>query len=270
MKKWYYKLKESENYNVIILAVLAALTIKLVHYIYLTGVNIHDAIAWDMFDAYGFMMIGTAVAAVLFFAMAIAFVIQAVKKDPKFMICAIVSLTVAAVMGVSLCAVQCIIACVYWFWVVKVKPDKQQYELVKLLTGILIVVSVGAFAVWEISYWVQFGFDSLQEEGLLALSRLHNRVFNPEVLLIAYLFKHSVSKSFRNLCKLLAVIWVLMTLWMIVDTYILSWFNMGAFEEWGPESSIEAGDWSEWETEEDLQYYDEEGNGATYQTFEFE
>ena len=35
-------------------------------------------------------------------------------------------------------------------------------------------------------------------------------------------------------------------------------------------ADVEAGDWSEWETEEDMQYYDEEGNGATYQTFEFE
>jgi hypothetical protein len=45
---------------------------------------------------------------------------------------------------------------------------------------------------------------------------------------------------------------------------------LGYWSDEEPVTEIEEGDWSEWETEEDMQYYDEEGNGVTYQTFEFE
>lgn len=270
MKKWYYKLKGCQNYNVLILAVLMALVIKFLHYIYVTAVNVYQVVAWDMLDVYGFAMIGSTALTVLFIALAMAFVIQACKRDPKFMICAIVSLAVVAVAGVSLCAVQCIIACGYWLWMVKAKPDKLQRNMIKRVTLILIAVSVMLFVIGTVTWWIPNGFSPLSEEILYVLQKLQYRCLNPEVLLVAYLFKHSENKVFRNLCKVLAVIWVLVTLMMILDTYILSWFGTGHWEEWGPETSVEAGDWSEWSTEEDRVYYDGEGNGVTYESFEFE
>ena len=290
MKKWYYKLKESENYNVIILAVMVAIAAKTVHYMYLSGVQIYYAVQWggDLFDSGTYLSIVSCGLAFVFFLLAGMFAACACRKDPKFMICAIVSLAVSALMGVSFCAVQCIIACVYWMWMVKGPSEKPEAYHIKRITLILVIVSVVIFVVWELSVWLPFGNESLKDEIYFALQWMFGNCFNPEIVLIAYLYKCSQRKLFKNLCRVLAVIWIAVTIGSLL-TSLGSVVNFGVWEEWGSDT-LEEGDWSEWTTEDDITYgtdedgnvtfemeaedadiyYDEEGNGSTYQSFEFE
>lgn len=188
------KFRESENYNAIITVVLMALLVKLVQYAYFT---VWQVIAWKMPVSDIFYSTGTGIIALPFVVLAMAFVRQAVKRNPKLMIGAIVSLAVVAVLGVSLGVVICMAACGYWLWMV---------------------------------------------------TRAHKR-------------------PFMQYIKWAVIILVALVIVLELFGGILS---MGYWSEWGSEASLEAGDWSEWETEEDMVYYDEEGNGATYETFEFE
>ena len=168
MKKWYYKLKECQKYNVLILAVLMALVIKFAHYIYVTAVNVYQVVAWDMLDVYGFAMIGSAALTVLFIVLAIAFVIQAVKREPKMMIGAIVSLAVVAVTGVSFGAVICMIACGYWLWMVTRAHEKTFMQYIKWAIAIVTVLIIGLELIGGIvsmGYWSEWGPEASMEEG---------------------------------------------------------------------------------------------------------
>ena len=271
MKKWYYKLKESENYNVIILAILLAIAVKIIHYIYVTGINVYQVAQWEMRNGSGALMIGSTLLAVVFLLLAAGFVWQACRKEPKFMICAIVALAVVAVMGVSFCAIQCMIACGYWMWMKKTSSDKSGFYHIKRLTIILVAFSVALFVAWELSCWIPYGIDSFRMELEYALPRIFVRCFNPEIFLVAYLYKCSERKAFKNMCRVAAVIWIVLVICSIL--YSLGGvFAGGYFTEWGP-ASVEEGDWSEWTTlDEDgnIVPLDEDGNSSTYQSFEFE
>lgn len=290
MRKFYNKLKESENYNVIILAVLVALVLKLLHYVLVTAVNLHHIIVLNLTEDIEFYTGTGSLLSVIFISLAIAFVVQACRRDPNFMICAIVSLTVVAVAGVSLCAVQCIIACGYWLWMAKKPSAKSEFARIRGLTITMICVSFATFMAWELSVWIPFGFETLKDEVLFALQWAFGNCLNPEILLIAYLCKNSKRKLFKNICMVLAAAWIVVAIGAIISAGMLMFGGLGHFDEWGPENgesnydSKEAGDWSGWSTldedgnlvrmEEDengnITYYDEEGNGSATQVFEFD
>lgn len=289
MRKWYSKLRESENYNVIILAVLAALVLKLIRFAYVGGVSIYHVIARDMVEDIELVMGRGIIISAVCIVLAIAFVIQACKGDPNFMICAIVAMTVVAVAGVSLCAVQCIIACGYWLWMVKTSSDKSEFARIRRLTIVMIGVSLATFLVWELGTWIPFGFETLKDEVIFALRWAFGNCLNPEVFLVAYLYKCSHRRAFKNICRVLAVVWVIVVIGSLL-TAMMAFAGLGRWSEWDPEempSNVDyhdEGDWSGWSTldedgnmvrmEEDengnITYYDEEGNGATMQEFEFD
>lgn len=257
MKKWYSKLKENENYNVIILAVLVALVIELIRSCFVTAANVSRILIWDVTNVMDFLMGAGTIINVICIVLAIAFVIQACKRDPKFIICAIVAMSVVAVTGPSLCAVQCIIACGYWLWMIKKPSGKTEFAHICRLTIIMIGFSMAAFLTWEVSSWISFGFDTLKYEVLYAVPWAMENCFNPEIFLVAYLYKHSHRRIFKMVCIMLAVVWVVLAIGCLVST-VIGLANFSEWSEWGPEEmpsnvdSLEAGDWSQWETEDDL------------------
>ena len=250
MKKFYYKLKECENYNVIILAVLVSLLVVLVRTILVLINNIYQLVMWGMPDIYSVSVLGISIISVIATLMAMAFIVNACKRSPSFMIGAIVALAVATVAGVSYCSLHCLIACIYWCWMVMKKPEGDLMHHVKRLTVILLVVEFVLFMVVELSCWIPYGFDSLYGELYYAVEHLTFNLFNPEILLIAYIFKNSGNRVFKIICRILAVLWIVLALWTLVGPY-LSIGTVGSWDEWGSDS-VEEGDWSEWETEETL------------------
>lgn len=164
--------------------------------------QIYQVVTWELYDKYGVFMIISAALTVIFVILAIVFVVQAVKRDHKFMICAIVALIVVVVMGVSMGALACAIVCGYWLLKVTRPEGKPLKKPIKALFVIATVAVIAAYLSWTI-------------------------------------------------------------------------MSMGYWSEWGP-ASLEAGDWSEWETEETLQndkndvHHDGNGNSSTTMVFEFD
>lgn len=136
------KLRESANYNVIITVVLITLLVKVIKYACGTGIAVWRIVAWGMPAADIFYSTGTVIVALPFVVLAIAFVIQAVKRNPKLIIGAIVSLAVVAVTGVSLGAVTCMIACGYWLWMVTKLRDKPFAQYVKWFITIITILTI--------------------------------------------------------------------------------------------------------------------------------
>lgn len=205
MKKWCGRLKESDNYNILIPAMLTALSVIFIWYAFIAGGSVYNVIRWGQTEWY--LTLGLSVLPVVFVAAAVYFVIQACNREPKFMICAVVCLAVFVVAGVSWIGILCMLAGMLWLFVIRT----------------------------------------------------------------------SESKGFVMVTKGAAIILVVMT---VIHYGML--FCFAFFCEWGT-SSIEEGDWSRWETEETLNdpewesdepveeiYYDEDGNGSTSVTFEFE
>lgn len=263
MKTWYYKLKESNNYNAIILAVLIALVIRLIRSVYVACINVWQVIEWNMLDGSGLFIGGTAVLSLICNILAVVFVVQAIRRDPKMIIGAVASLAVMAVAGVSLCAVNCLIGGGYWFWLIKKPSERTILEHVYRLTMILLAVSVAVCIVSHISSLFTYGLESVSIEVWYAFTHVARNLFNPEVFLLIYLFRHGRKK----LPLLAAAIVIAVTL----AAAFVGVMNIGHFSEWGPEASVEAGDWSEWETEDgNITYYDNDGNGTTMQEFQFD
>ena len=159
------KFRESENYNAIITVVLIALLIKLVQYAYFT---VWQVIAWKMPISDIFYSTGTGIIALPFVVLAMAFVIQAVKRNPKLMIGAIVSLAVVAVLGVSLGAVICMAACGYWLWMatrVHKRPFMQYIKWAVTIVVALVIVLELFGGIISMGYWSEWGPNASMEEG---------------------------------------------------------------------------------------------------------
>ena len=211
MKKWFAKLKESDNYNSLISAMLVVIAATFVLTIIVAGNNIRQVVLWDMNVSEGLVYIVPSFLVMVFLTIGVYFVVQACVRDPKFMICAIACLVVAAVFGGFIGAIAGVVLGAIWFVSGKNKNDKR----------------------WEI------------------------------------------------VIKVVAI--MLMTIVIVtLLKYVCMIFVIGNLGEWGTDS-LEEGDWSQWETEETLNdsewitdeavdeiYYDEDGNGSTSVTFEFE
>lgn len=166
MKKWYYKLKESENYRPAILAVCALLILKIVTEICAIGIGVYQIILWDMFDSDGLIMVGGDIVSLGFNVLAIAFVCKAVKCDPKMIIGAIAALVVVVIVGVSIGAVLCIVICGYWFWAIKRPEDKPvnwRHKCLAVTIAILIVVGYFAAGLFSLGHWEEWGPASIEE-----------------------------------------------------------------------------------------------------------
>lgn len=164
------KLRESVNYNVIITVVLITLLVKVIKYACGIGIAVWRIVAWDMPVADIFYSTGTVIVALPFVVLAIAFVIQAVKRNSKMMIGAIVSLAVVAVAGVSIGAVVCMVACGYWLWMVTMLHDKPFAQYIKWFIAIIIILTivlelVGGILSMSMGYWSEWGPESSLEAG---------------------------------------------------------------------------------------------------------
>lgn len=173
------KLRESANYNVIITVVLITLLVKVIKYACGTGIAVWRIVAWGMPAADIFYSTGTVIVALPFVVLAIAFVIQAVKRDPKMMIGAIVSLVAVAVAGVSIGAVICMIACGYWLWMVTRVHKKPFMQYIKWAIAIVTVLIIGLEligGIMSMGYWSEWepasveagdwsGWTTLDENG---------------------------------------------------------------------------------------------------------
>ena len=166
MKKWYYKLKESENYRPAILAVYVLLILKIVTDICAIGIGVYQVVLWNMFDGDGLIMVGRDIVSLGFTVLATAFVGKAVKYDPKMIIGAIVALAVVVVVGVSVGAVLCIVICGYWFWAIKrheTKPVKWMHKCLAAIIAILIVVGYFGVGLFSLGHWSEWGPTSVEE-----------------------------------------------------------------------------------------------------------
>ncbi len=166
MKKWYFKLKESENYRTSIMVVLALLILKSVMDICAIGIGVYQIVSWSMFDSDGFIMVGTDMASLAFTVLAIMFVCKAVGCDSKMIVGAIVALTVVAVVGVSIGAVLGIIICGYWLWAVKRPEDKpvnRMHKCLAIIIAIIVVASYFGVGLFSLGHWEEWGPASVEE-----------------------------------------------------------------------------------------------------------
>ena len=170
MKKWYYKLKESENWNVLIGAVFVLLMLKLLYNTFVLGINVWQMIEWAKIDGDLELMMGSrAFVAFVFTLLAVIFAIQAVIREPKMIIGTITSLAVVAVISVSLMAVFCAVLAGCWLWRIKRAEDKPLKRSVKCLIVIAVGLIVAAYAAYiaigiaSMGYWTEWGPVSLDE-----------------------------------------------------------------------------------------------------------
>lgn len=269
MKKWYYKLKESESYNVLILAVIITSAIRLLISLYNFITSAVASVQWGA--DWGYIVADPAIR--LFLAIVpITFVLLACREKPKLIFVSIISWTAMAIIseGWQVDSIQCIITAVYWFGMTINKVEVDLLTHVKRITIILLGAAAVVFIVRFGLGWIQYGLEDIVTEFYLALSCISFNCFNPEVFLIAYLYKKTDHKILKNILRVLFVLWIILIVW-----YLTYGSAVGMWSEWGGDS-LEADDWSEWTTEEDedgnttYYNYDENGNGSAVTVFEFE
>lgn len=142
MKKWLGKLKESDNYNILIPAMLVVLTVKFIWTIIATGNNIRQVVSWNMDMSEGLVYIIPSFISLAFMAITVYFVTQACNRDPKFMICAIVCSTITAVLAGFIGAIASIILGTMWLVSVRSKNGRRWVIAMKAIAIMLVVIVV--------------------------------------------------------------------------------------------------------------------------------
>ncbi len=289
MKKWL-NVKEKSN-NVLLLAILFSLGVGAIFefvdpitvlYYCITG---EDGYVWSEEVPYIVEMLiwvlGMLVTALL--------TVLAANKSRMWMLLTVVLLAGGTIYSVNTVFFNCLILAVVWFWSEKrdVQLDTNKLLTVGIVLAIISFLNVVAVALYGLSAGLEW--------FLLNLSlQLFFFIIKPEIVVMIYLFKNSKKKElgYKKVRTVTMVYWVL---WIILIAIMLcaNMTDSGVISGWLGDfvgADIEAGDWSEWETEETLTYgtdeagnvtfemkaedaniqYDENGNGSTYQTFEFD
>jgi hypothetical protein len=281
MKKWYYKLKESENYNVLIGAVfISTFCLCILELIVsVTGVSIglirmHGAEGVDWARQLMLFRLAYAALAIGLFAGCLLLVDAACKKNSKFIFPAIALFVLIDVFsyGEAFAAGNCAIMAIVWFIVIR----KRDADLLKWSKAMIVALVVVAMIKIPLIIFLEFH----TMEGLIisdyiweAVRLIGGCILNPEFILALLLLREQNGSSVgKALLKSVIAVWVIVFgAWLFSNVQVvLQEPALGYWSDEEPVTEIEEGDWSEWETEEDMQYYDEEGNGVTYQTFEFE
>ncbi len=273
-----FVLKEKSN-NILLLAITFSLGIYFIFECAFLGSDLYYCIigeegySWN--DELGYI-IETAITVVLIAAALISTVI-ATTKNRKWILVAIFILAGLMAYHVSLGMLNCLIFAIVWY---KNTGAELQLEDDKLLKTAMILAAISFASVlvlplyglilWLLSpnnvdsTWMMFVFGS----------QLISFVMKPELVVMVYLFRKSkgreeaVYRKIRKTTKLYFVLWILLVAVMLLadlmqNGMLSQWFGSG-------DAGVEAGDWSEWETEEEAVYYDDDGDGTTFEAFEFD
>ena len=168
MKKWVGKLKESDNYNLLIPAMLVLLTVSLLLSVLVAVNNIRQVILWEMTGMMDLLFLVKVFVSLILIILAMSFVAQACMRDPKFMICALVCMALVAVIGLFPVAIICIVTGLIWFASIKERPGKAMHNIVKTVAAIVLIAAAliflrGLFVVSTAGFYAGWSSDSIEE-----------------------------------------------------------------------------------------------------------
>lgn len=263
-----FDLKEKSN-NILLLAITFSLGIYFIFECAFLGSDLYycvigeEGYSWN--DELGYI-IETAITVVLIAAALISTVIATTKNRKWILVASFILAGLAY--HVSLGMLNCLILAIVWY---KNTGAELQLEDDKLLKTAMILAAISFASVlvlplyglilWLLSpnnvdsTWMMFVFGS----------QLISFVMKPELVVMIYLFRKSkgreetVYRKIRKTTKVYFVLWILLVAVMLLadlmqNGMLSQWFGSG-------DAGVEAGDWSEWETEDDVIYgTDEEGN----------
>lgn len=209
--------------------------------------------------------------------------VLAAKKKCIWMVFTVVLLAGLTVYSVSTLFLNCLILAIVWLWNEKRKALLSNN---KLLTVGIVLAAISSF---DIAWVILYGLSAELEWLLLNLSlQLFVFVLKPEMVVMIYLFKNSKKKELgykkvRVVTIVYFVLWTMLVAVMLFANLTDSGVISGWFGDFGG-ADVEAGDWSEWTTEDDVSYgtdsdgnvtfemeaEDVDGKNSTYQIFEFE
>lgn len=263
MKKFYNNLKQCKYYNILIVAMLATTVIRLFRNLWAAVTGVALVVQWGFGGAY---FVWNLVVPLFVTILSIVFLLMACRKNPKWIFVSVGMWCITVIMseGWKVEAYQCVVAAVYWYWMVTKGTHLSIMQHVKRVTVILIFTAVAACLLRSGIGWISYGFEDVLSELALLVTTLSYNCLNPEILLIGYIYKHTEKgNALKRVIVVLFVFWLMAFVWM---TTIGS--AIGMWSEWGSDS-LDAGSWDSWTTEDGI-YYDGEGNSMGIKTFEFE
>ena len=153
----------------LLLVMTTVLSLKLILLLAVAYINVYQMVQWEM--PFSEMAAGSLVPALklLFLAMTLIFIVSAYRRDPKFMICALVSLATATVLGMPGCGVFGLLLGGCWLWISMKHPGEAERLGRRKAIVIIIVSAVVAIVTFVavVGYSIGFfgGEEVVLEEG---------------------------------------------------------------------------------------------------------
>jgi len=257
MRRVYNLLKQSENYNIIIGAVLLSAIVLCIYTVISFIVSIIAmGIQGILTDNMGFMISGL-IWDLSIGVFSIIFSVLACRKSPKFILVFVTGMIVLSLLTLCIYSLSLHYAIMGTYWYLLVR--RAAVDVNKSANKIIIILII--LSLIELSYalWFDMVFTSdttLVEYINYSLGKISEMLFNPEFFLAFLLYKE-MKKPAVHKTKTVIVSLIIWAITMVATVYS-SIYSFVEMKDWYPPiTELEEGDWSEWTTEEDLKKLEE-------------
>lgn len=266
-----FNLKERSN-NILLLAITFSLGIYFICECVFLGTDLYYCIIGE--EGYSWSdeleyIIETAIMTVLIAGVLIA-TVMASAKNRKWILAAIFILAGLMVYHVSLGMLNCLILAMVWYAKSESQIDDEKLLKMAVILAAISFVAILALPLYGVILYV-LSSSNVDFAWMMFVfgSQLFSFIIKPEMIVMIYLFRKSKDRDEATYSKIHKTTKVYFMLWALLAVLMLSADLMqnGMFFQWLGigDAGVEAGDWSEWETEEDVTYGTDEGGNVTFQ-----
>lgn len=250
-----FVLKEKSN-NILLLGITFSLGVYFIFECAFLGSDLYYCIIGE--EGYSWndeleYIIETAITVVLIAAALISTVI-ATTKNRKWILVAIFILAGLMAYHVSLGMLNCLILAMIWH-----AKSESQIADEKLLKTAVILAAISFVAVLALPLYgvILYVLSSSNVDFAWMMfvfgSQLFSFIIKPEMIVMIYLFRKSKDRDEATYSKIHKTTKVYFMIWALLAVLMLSadLIQNGMFSQWFGigDAGVEAGDWSEWETE---------------------